>query len=161
MSDNMWSRYTMANVHTGDQMGEMAMSVAASPTVDMYCALPNGTECFCIEIAPFGVGMRAVGLFMDDAARQKALDWSREEGETHMPFALIVYILPDASEMPDDLGGITNRECIVLGMRHGTEGAPMFSESLLKSRFTENWDDTTYSAYVEAYKRGAQRRKGH
>lgn len=154
-------KYHMESVTTMAEDERFILNSAASPSVELFTSLPNGTSIFLIKIYAFGTGIQGTGLIMSDENRDGCLKWAAETGQTELDYAFMIYSLPADIEMPEDPAAAFNEPVAKLGLRHGREGTPMFSESLLKEKYESIWNDKTYTAYANAYKVGTQYRKGN
>lgn len=153
-----WGTYTLGHLEINR---ETRMTTISSPPVEEFLALPDGTEITVIRVGMLGIELQAINVDMSDTLRTAIREWAQETGAERMDFAIAVVLLPDDMEMPSDLGEILDAEAMKLGIRHGTEGSPAFSEGMLKSRLGDRFTDTTHTTYVKAYKTAASRRKGH
>lgn len=149
-----WGKWTMVSLETNNN--ETRMNAASDMDIEMFCALPDGTELVMIKIAPLGIGMSMTGITMNQGVREAVTEYGNESGETTIGFAAVLYVLPD-DYLPDP-DEMVNVEFSKLGMRHGREGSPMFSESLLRAKHEDTWHDGAYAAYVNAYKLGSGRK---
>lgn len=148
-----WMKYDLMKMEI---RVETRMIPSSDMDIDMFCALPDGTELILIDVAPFGMSLSMTGITMSDLVRESIVKWGNDTGETMMGHSSIIYLLPeDYAPDPDQ---IVNAEFSKLGMRHGREGSPMFSESLLRTKHEDTWHDGAYAAYVAAYKLGSGRK---
>lgn len=140
---------------------ESRMEILSEMTVSQFLSLPNGTELTLIDVAPLGLGMRIQNIGMTDVTREEMLAACAESEKTmedKTPWSLVIYLLPENwVPDPDELLTGTFRS---LGERHGREGSPMYSASMLKERHGDGWTDDSYNTYVTAYKAASARRNG-
>lgn len=157
------------NGQVTDIEGTLRMSTYNELTVGQFAGLPNGTEVLVIDIHPLGMGLKFNHHVVDDEVKERLLDpanhdtcdhgMSRQEiEESGAPGSVFIVLLPENLE--PDMNEIMFGPMVKLGVRHGREGSPQFSESMLRDKYKEQWNDGAYAAYVTAYKRGVESRKG-
>lgn len=150
--------------------GDTRMEPYPELTVGQILNLPLGTEMLVIDIAPFGTGVHQQIIpitekFKDDlrsAERHENCDHSMDTEALEaslFPGSIFVLLMPENWE--PSIEEMLNEKFTKRGIREGREGAPMYSEAGLKTRYsTDEWHDGAYEAYVTAYKRGSESRKG-
>ena len=156
----------------GEQIvrGDSRMEPYPELTVGQILNLPIGAELLVIDIAPFGMGIHQQVIPITEKFKESLRSPERHEDCDHtmdseeleaslFPGSIFVLLMPENWE--PNIEDMLNEKFTKRGIREGREGAPMYSEAGLKTRYSEDeWHDGAYKAYVDAYKRAAQARKG-
>lgn len=148
-------------IHT-ERNRETRMDIAHDLTAGQFLALPDETEVIFLNVEMFGAAMAVESVTVNDATRADLRNSMRASGRDEsslMPYSIAIYLLPD--NWVPDVSDITSGRFRSLGERHGREGAPMLSASMLSSKFPDEWGDESYATYVTAYKAASQHRKGY
>lgn len=155
----MTMRYIQGAIN---QLGESRMEVMNSLTIGQFCGLPKGSEVVMLDIGSMGMNLSVSVMVVSEDSINGLLEAARRDGvaEDHlMPGSVFVYLPPEVLDL--DMDSLLNEKFRKAGHRHGTEGAPLFSEGGLRDRFKEDWHDEAYASYTSAYKKAAEsRRKG-
>ena len=150
--------------------GDSRMEPFNELTIGQMIGLPDGTEILIVSIEMLGMEVNQRIVVIDDTYREYLLSPDghancdhgtspAELEQLNFPGSIFVVLYPENWE--PSVGEMLDAKFVRQGTREGREGAPMYSEVGLKTRYSdEEWHDGAYGAYVAAYKRAAEARKG-
>ena len=163
----MGMHYQRGEVRKDD--GTMRMDTMPEISIGQLLSLPLGAELLVIDIGMFGMGLNVKGYEVTEEWKASLLDpafhqecshsMERHEVEKSLfPGSVFVLLMPENYE--PDPSELLNEKFVKLGVRDGREGMPQRSASALRTKYPDEWHEDAYGAYVTAYKRGSESRKG-